>query len=116
MTSLYRTSSDYWESGEPNNYEHTNCGDDDCYENCAELRYNYYLSGFNDILCTLEKPFLCNTKREYIAVNEELDHESAENRCKELYGTHLATITSQSENNDAVKYIRKYLYIIWMYL
>ena len=45
--------------------------------------------------------YLIITQSDYILVSEPLDFESADLRCQELYGTHLATLETEQDRLDA---------------
>ena len=109
---ILSTSSSYWYPGEPNN-DSSGSGKD-----CGDLYIqddNWH--GFNEISCDKKLgAFICNHDYyvvrygDYIGVltekygNDRLTFNQAENYCQTHYGTHLASVHNQ-DNNDELIYV-----------
>ena len=89
------TSYTNWDSGEPNN-----SGEEDC---TLMWKGN---GKWNDDKCSLSKYFICNYKRQtpkaYYMIAINMNYWDANNYCSSNYGTSLATISNEIENEYIV--------------
>lgn len=66
-------------------------------------------------LCTTDyNQFFCNKVRSYVYVKEAKSYKDAEKYCQETYQTHLATITSKQDINNALSKILKSNKNVWV--
>eukprot|EP00484_Ammonia_sp_Unknown_P014225 CAMPEP_0197080812 /NCGR_PEP_ID=MMETSP1384-20130603/214318_1 /TAXON_ID=29189 /ORGANISM="Ammonia sp." /LENGTH=698 /DNA_ID=CAMNT_0042519703 /DNA_START=251 /DNA_END=2347 /DNA_ORIENTATION=- len=93
----------YWYPGEPNNWGHWIGHHEDCTE-----AYIWHSGRWNDLACHAKRSCICQDPRgmiegPYVGAQAMRPYKEAQTYCKQHYGTELATILSEEDNQHARK-------------
>jgi len=93
----------FWSSNEPGIYE-------SCVEMYSTGSDSSHKGSWNDADCNLNRHFLCDVPNtpKYYYVGTQMNFSNADNYCFNTYGSHLANIISENENNAANYFCSNY--------